>query len=267
MPPAPLTAAPSKMFEKFSHLHETGLFYAMAALLGLICITWSVPASLLYYCLPRRAGTRLGQWVIMRGFRFYLSCLKISGLVRCDLSELDALGRECGLVIAPNHPSLIDVLLITSRLPRITGIMKAEITENVFLAGGARLARYIRNDSARALVKQATEEIQRGSQLLVFPEGTRTVRHPVNPFKGGFALIAKQAGVPVQTVFTEGNTHYLHKGWSLFKRPPFPLEYRVRLGRRFSVEDDVKAFTEDLENYFCTEMGLQGRVPPATEEV
>ncbi len=267
MRPAPITEAPAKMFEKFAHLHETGLFYAMTALLGLICITWSVPASLLYYCLPRRVGTRLGQWVIMRSFRFYLSCLKLSGLVRCDLSELDTLGRESGLVIAPNHPSLIDVLLITSRLPRITGIMKAEIRDNVFLAGGARLARYIRNDSARALVKRATEEIQRGSLLLVFPEGTRTVRHPVNPFKGGFALIAKQAGVAVQTVFIESNTHYLHKGWSLFKRPPLPIEYRIRLGQRFTVKGDVKTFTEDLENYFRMEMGLQARVPPATEDL
>ncbi|MFN0314103.1 MAG: lysophospholipid acyltransferase family protein [Burkholderiales bacterium] len=265
MRPAPITAAPAKIFDKFGHLHETALFYAMTGLLGLICITWSMPASVLYYCLPRRAGTRLGQGIIMRGFRFYLGCLKAAGLVRCDLSELDALNREAGLVIAPNHPSLIDVLLVTSRLPRITGIMKAEIRENVFLAGGARLARYIRNDSARTLVKRATEEIQRGSQLLVFPEGTRTVRHPVNPFKGGFALIAKQAGVAVQTVFIESNTQYLHKGWPLFKRPPLPLEYRVRLGQRFYVGADVKKFTEELEQYFRVEIDPQVRAVPAEE--
>ncbi len=256
---------PAKMLEKFGHLHEIVLFYAMTALLGLICIAWSVPASILFYVIPRRLGTRLGQWVIMRGFRFYLDCLKLTGLVRCDLSELDSLNRESGLVIAPNHPSLIDVLLITSRLPRITGIMKAELRNNVFLAGGARLARYIRNDSARTLIKQARDEIQRGSQLLVFPEGTRTVRHPVNPFKRGFALIAKHAGVAVQTVFIESNTHYLHKGWSLFKRPPLPLEYRVRLGQRFTVGGDIKAFTEDLETYFRAEMSVQARVPSASQ--
>lgn len=255
MRPALSTTAPSRMTEKIGHVLETGLFYAMTALLGVICIGWSLPASLLYYILPRRTGSRLGQRFIMRCFRFYLNCLRIAGMARFDLSELDRLNAEPGLVIVANHPSLIDVLLITSRLPRITGIMKADLRDNLFLAGGARLARYIRNDSACSLVKHSVDEIKRGSQLLIFPEGTRTVRHPINPFKGGFALIAKHAGVDVQTVFIESNTHYLHKGWTLFKRPPLPLAYRVRLGKRFRVGANAKVFTEELEAYFRVEMG------------
>ena len=257
-------SVPPRTFEKIGHLYETGLFFAMTALLGLMCIVWSPLAALLYHLLPRRGGTRLGQWVIMRGFRFYLGCLRAIGLVRIDLTALDALDAERGLVIVPNHPSLIDVMLISSRLPRTTGIMKAELRDNVFLAGGARLARYIRNDSPMSLIKQAADEIKCGSQLLVFPEGTRTVQHPVNPFKGGFALIAKKARVPVQTVFIESNTPYLRKGWPLFRRPPFPLEYRVRLGRRYDAIDNVKAFTDDLEAYFRAELGSGGRVSGGT---
>ncbi len=86
------------------------------------------------------------------------------------------------------------MLLVVSRLPRITCIMKAELCDNILLGGGARLARYIRNDSPRSMVKLAVEEIGRGSQLVVFPEGTRAVRLPVNRFKPGFAMIARRAG-------------------------------------------------------------------------
>jgi 1-acyl-sn-glycerol-3-phosphate acyltransferase len=149
--------------------------------------------------LPRQFGTRVGQTALMFCFRIYLAILRISGRCYCDLTALDALRGQGGLVIAPNHPSLIDVLLKTSRLPHITCIMKAELWGNIFLGGSARLARFIGNDAPRSMVKQAVAELGRGSQLLIFPEGTRTVEQPVNPFKGGFALIAKQAAVPVQT--------------------------------------------------------------------
>ena len=39
---------------------------------------------------------------------------------------------------------------------------------------------------------------ERGVQLLVFPEGTRTREPPINAFRGGFALMAKRSGAAVQ---------------------------------------------------------------------
>jgi len=229
-------------------------FWSMTTLFCAISLGWSSLAALLYPVLPTDVGRRVGRYGVTYCFRFYLGCLQATGLARCDLQALDALRAEPGLVIAPNHPALIDVVLITSRLPRVTCIMKAELWDSPLLGGSARLARYIRNDSPVSLVKRAAREVRQGSQLLVFPEGTRTVKTPVNPFKSGFALIAKHAGAPVQTVFIETNSGYLGKGWPLYRMPAFPLHYRVRLGRRFTVDGDVKAFTARLEAYFAEEL-------------
>ena len=220
-------------------------------LFGAICLSWSLIATLLYPLLPRRIGAPLGQFVIMAVFRLFLLGLRASRIVKCDLAALDALRDERALVIAPNHPSLLDVVLVASRLPHVVCIMKAEIWDNPFLGGGARLAGYIRNDSPGNMVSRAADAIRAGSQLLVFPEGTRTVREPVNPFKGGFVLMAKKAGAPVQTVFIESNSRFLCKGWPLFKKPAFPLTYCATLGRRFEVHGDTKEFVEQLESYYC----------------
>ena len=226
------------------------VFYAGLALFGLICLGWSLVAIVLHPLLPRSMGAPLGQFAIMAIFRLFLLALKASGIVKCDLGALDALREERSLIIAPNHPSLLDVVLVASRLPHITCIMKAQIWDNVFLGGGARLAGYIRNDSPGSMIRLAAAATREGSQLLVFPEGTRTLQHPVNDFKGGFALIAKTAGIPIQTVFIEANTSFLGKGWPLLRKPAFPLAYRVRLGERFEVTGDVKAFVADLEDYY-----------------
>jgi len=241
--------------------YECLVLYGGLLLFGLSTFIWSAIAAVLYPLLPRRFGSRLGQFTIMAIFRGFLGVLKASGIVKCDLSALDALRGEGALIIAPNHPSLLDVVLVVSRLPHVVCIMKAEILRNLFLGGGARLAAYIRNDSCFAMIRTAAAALGAGSQLLVFPEGTRTRRAPVNHFEGGFALIAKTARVPVQTVFIETNSLFLGKGWPLFRKPAFPLTYRARLGRRFEVTGDVKAVVAGLESYYRETLAAGTAIP------
>jgi 1-acyl-sn-glycerol-3-phosphate acyltransferase len=230
--------------------YEYVVLYGGLAIFGLLMLVWSLCAAVLYLLLPRTLGAPLGQHALTALFRLYLAVLKASGLVKLDLSALDALRDERSLVVAPNHPSLIDAVLVVSRLPRVVCIMKAEIGENLLFGGAARLADYIRNESPLGMTRSAANAVRAGSQLLVFPEGTRTRHGPVDAFKGGFALIAKRAGAPVQTVFIETNSPFLGKGWPLLKKPTFPLIYRARLGQRFEVNGEVKAFVSELECYY-----------------
>jgi len=239
--------------------YESAMFYALLALFGLTSLLWSVVATILYPCLPRRLGEPVGQFINMAGSRFFVTALELSGLVKCDLRALDALRGDGGLVIAPNHPSLLDAILILSRLKRVVCITKPGIWKNLLLVGAAKLAGFIQSDPPRRLVEGAVGQLRAGRQLLVFPEGTRTVRAPVNDFKGGFALIARQAGAPIQTVFIDGNSAFLGKGWPLFKKPEFPLIYRLRLGRRFEIGDDRREFVAALEEYYRQE--LRARQP------
>ena len=63
------------------------------------------------------------------------------------------------------------------------------------------------------------------------------------------------AGVPIQTVFIETDTPYLSKGWSILKKPRhLPMTFRVRLGERFEVDQDVNAFVDELHRYFVGEL-------------
>lgn len=204
--------------------------------------------------LPRRFGAWLGKRILHLLLRSFLGLLRGSGVVKLDLSALEALRDQPGQIIAPNHPCLLDAVFVIANVPDVACIMKAEIWDNVVLGGGARLAGYIRNDSVLNMVRLAAQELREGRPLLVFPEGTRTRQAPINPFKGGFALIAKRACAPIQTVFIEANTPFLGKGWSLWQMPRFPLIYRARLGKRFLVEGDLTAFMHELEDYYRQEL-------------
>ena len=230
--------------------YEYAVLYGGLLLLAALLLLWRPVATLAGLVLPRRIGVRLGQLGIMYLSRGYLFALSASRLVKLDLEALDALRDERSLIIAPNHPSLLDVVIMASRLPRAVCIVKSELGDNLFLSRPARLAGYVRNDSAISMVRQASHSVRAGGQLLIFPEGTRTSRKPVDPFKGGFALIAKTTGVPVQTVFIETDSPFLGKGWPILKKPAFPLSYRAKLGRRFAVDGRVKASVAEMEGYF-----------------
>ena len=132
--------------------------------------------------------------------------------------------------------------------------MKADIVNSVFFGAGARLAGYIRNTPLRTMVQLSVADLRQGSHLLLFPEGTRTTRFPVGALQGTTGLIAKNAGVPVQTVFIETNSGFLGKGWSLLWTPTMPITYRVRLGKRFDPPRHTAQFVSELEQYFLTEL-------------
>lgn len=243
-------------------VHYFGYLY-----FGIGCALGSLVSTMLHPILPGRFGVPLGRWMTGVHFRSFLALLSASRLVRIDLTALDQLRGERSIIIAPNHPCLLDAVFIISRLPQTACIMKAGIWDNFFLGGGARLSGYIRNDAPISLVRQSVGELNAGHQLLVFPEGTRTRKNPINDFRGGFALMAKKSGAAVQTVFIETNSAFLCKGWPLMKKPDFPLCYRARLGMRFSAESDVKAFVAKLENYYRAELSPSLLPePPAARE-
>ena len=227
-------------------------FYCSLLCLGIMMLGACTIATLLNRFLPTRIATAFGQWLIHAVFRIFLDFLQAIKLVQLDLSALDVLQNEKHLIIAPNHPSMLDVLLIVSRLNNISCIMKAQLLDNIFLGAGARMARYVRNDSINSMIRQATRHLTQGGKLLIFPEGTRTVTYPVNTLKSGIGLIARRADTPIQTILLQSNSPYLSKGWPLFKCPTFPLIYTARLGKRFEPQENVNALIHEMQTYFLT---------------
>ena len=250
---------------------ETLISFVSLTFLGVICLAWAVLALPMLIVLPERLGERCGRLGILGGFRLYIWSLRLMGAYRFDLRALRALRDGPPMVLAPNHPSLIDAVLIIAHEPRVACVMKSSLMNNVFLGAGARLARYIRHDPPRRMIHSAIAELDRGGMVLLFPEGTRTTRSPINALQSGVGIIAKGAGVPVQTLIIETDSPCLSKGWPLFRPPAMPITYRVRLGRRFDPPSDVRRFTAELDQYYRQELAdapqkqwLEARSPPGS---
>ena len=245
--PAPAAQPPQPFWWPLAWL----ALQAQLLLLGLMSIAWSALALLLYPLLPRATGRRVGRALIAYGYRIFWRIAAASGMLRLRAEVLDTLRDESGLIVVANHPSMLDALMLVARLPKSACIMKASLLHNPFLGPGARLARYIHNDAAYGMIQCAVKDLQDGGQLVLFPEGTRTTQWPVNPFHASFALIAKRAQVPVQAVFIDTRSPYLRKGWPLWRLPPLPIEFTVRMGPRFAPTQDHHALLAEAEACFA----------------
>jgi 1-acyl-sn-glycerol-3-phosphate acyltransferase len=229
--------------------------------LGLLSVGWNAVAVLLYPVLPRATGLRVGRAMIAHGYGFFWWLAAFTGMMRLRADVLDTLRGEPGLIVVANHPSMLDAVMLVARLPASACIMKASLVHNPLLGPGARLARYIRNDSAFGMIQCAVNDLRAGGQLVMFPEGTRTTRAPVHDFHPSFTMIAKRAHAPIQAVFIDTDSPYLGKGWPLWRLPPLPILFTVRMGRRFAPQADHEALCREIQAYYAAGVHVPRNLP------
>lgn len=205
-------------------------------------------------------GERRKRWcqqVVHLGVKWWEAIMEGIGVFHVDFPEIETIRGLRGTIIAPSHPSLIDAPHFLARMPRLTCLMKKSVLQNPFMGSSSRLAGYLPNDHGREFIRLGRDALRAGDNLLIFPEGTRTVALPVNPFKKGFALMAALADAPVQTVLIEMSYLYLGKRWNLARVPVFPVRIKIRLGRQFRARAGQNAHQlgEEIETYFREAMG------------
>lgn len=213
----------------------------------------------LHRLLPKQQGEQLGRFLLHQLFRKFVVFLRLSDLVRADLTALDRLKDiHDPFIAAPNHTSLWDVVFIIARLPSAVCVMKKQILMNPILGGGARLAGYIANDGMTRMIRDASQSLTEGGQLLLFPEGTRTRPDArwINPIKGGCAIIAMHSQVPVIPIFIRSDSRFVQKGWPLWRRPVLPIHMRIDLGEPLIPHpgETSQAFTRRLEQVYEQEL-------------
>jgi 1-acyl-sn-glycerol-3-phosphate acyltransferase len=144
-----------------------------------------------------------------------------NGISRCfPPLHLDIQGRwpEGGpFVVVANHQSILDILML-ARLPRE---MKWVGKESLFkipvagwmmrMAGDISIRRGDAESGGDALARAKTY-LGRGMNVMIFPEGTRSAKGTLLPFKSGAFRLAIDAGVPVLPIAVHGTAQGMPKG-------------------------------------------------------
>ncbi len=136
-----------------------------------------------------------------------------------------------GALIASNHQSYLDPVFLGMALSRPVSFMARESLFRGFLFGA--LIRSLnafpvkRETGDFSAVREAVARLERGSLLMMFPEGTRSGDGRIRNLKDGFAAIAARAGAVVVPAVIEGAHRAWPRGRALFQ----PRDVCVAFGR------------------------------------
>ena len=101
-----------------------------------------------------------------------------------------------------------------------------------------------RESGTRQTLRYIGELFDRGSSILIYPEGKRTEDGSIGRFQPGVAMIAARLGVPVVPVRLDGVDRILHHTWKFPQRGVA----KVSFGAPISVKgNDYAALATEVE--------------------
>ncbi|SFU77462.1 lysophospholipid acyltransferase family protein [Pseudoduganella namucuonensis] len=236
----------------------TGLSFALFGVGGLVLRIVVFPLLQLLVRRPERR-VALSRHVIRVAFRAYIALMRAMGVLRYELRGLEKLERG-GLLILANHPTLLDTVFLMALVKRADCVVKADLWNNAFTGGPVRAAGYIANHGGPDLIDDCIASLERGNNLIIFPEGTRTAYNGEISLKRGAANIAVRGARDITPVLIRCEPATLRKGEPWWKVPPrlasFSIEVQDDLRIAQFVADGAsevlaaRRLTEHLQQYF-----------------
>ena len=135
-------------------------------------------------------------------YRWYL---RLVGVARVTVSDKAALSGARSVIVAANHPSLLDSVLLVSFLPCADFIVKVSLSRRNVLSFIVNLLLTPNSTDYAKIVERTKEDFAAGGTIAVFPEGTRSLATGQNRFKKGAARLALATGRPILPVYIGGN--------------------------------------------------------------
>ena len=168
-----------------------------------------------------------------------------------------------GAVIAPNHNSHLDTLVIMSLYPlskidKIRPVAAADyFMKNKFRAwistyciGIIPLDR-TGATSQEELFKKPHEALDNGDILILFPEGSRGKPEQMTRLKKGlYYLLKDKKDIPITPIAMQGLGNSLPKGEALF----VPFNCQVFIGEQISIPENSQILNENLKEFFETNL-------------
>ncbi len=198
--------------------------------------------------------------VIHYSFRLFVLMMRALGILTLTIKGKEKLEYTRGKLVIANHPTLLDVLMMISLMPRTDCIVKQALWHNPFLGGAVRAAGYISNSDPELLLDGCRKSFACGNSIIVFPEGTRSIPGVDRPFQRGAANIAVRAEVDVVPVSISCEPPSLTKGEKWYRVPQRPMHFDIVVGdvlkiapycgSEVSASRRVRRLTRDFEGYY-----------------
>jgi 1-acyl-sn-glycerol-3-phosphate acyltransferase len=209
---------------------------------------------------PRRHFQKYARLLVSLGFRFFVGIMTFLGVVELDAGDRSSYRNLRGKIIASNHPSLLDVVMLISLIPNADCIVRSGLRKT--LVNGVVRQLYIPNNlDFEHLTADCTASLNQGNCIIIFPEGSRTPRTGQPVFKKGAVRISLASLCGIIPVHIGGTDKYgLGKKdpWAAFN-PEDKYVYRLCMKKELSPKKylaepytlGVRHYNQELYRVLC----------------
>jgi 1-acyl-sn-glycerol-3-phosphate acyltransferase len=155
----------------------------------------------------------------------------VRGVWLGEVTGLENVPQTGSAIIASNHASYLDFLLLSAVSPRQLQFMAGEVFYNNFFLqksfermGYIQVSRGVKGNVSA--LRKAVRKLEQGNIVAIYPEGRRSGNGKLQKARSGVGFLAVETEAPVIPVFIEGTSH----AWSRHSRFPSPYKCTIRIG-------------------------------------
>jgi 1-acyl-sn-glycerol-3-phosphate acyltransferase len=224
-----------------------------------------VLSPIIFLCAKDKA--QLSYWVrtmIRYVFWLYLKVLEFLRILKIKTEGLEPLLHMKGKIVICNHPSLLDIVIIMSRLKNIQCVVNSKLWSNPFIGLILRAAGYIRNDlGPQSFLEQCKQLLSNGENIVIFPEGTRSIPGQQMKLCRGVANLSLSAKTDIQALTLTCMPIWLIKGSKWHEIPSNRAIFFLRAGPAFSYQKyldhsprsiQARNYMRDIQHYYNREL-------------
>ncbi|MBA4782913.1 MAG: 1-acyl-sn-glycerol-3-phosphate acyltransferase [Rhizobiales bacterium] len=216
------------------------LVFQIVFYLNFIAFALAMPVMLL---MPRAYAW---HWAVywMRSVLFWL---RIIVGTTCEFRGLENV-PEKGCILASKHQSAWETIAFGTVLDHLAFVMKQELMAiPVFgwfaqKTGMIPIRRAERSRALGSMVEAAVVAVSKGSQIVIFMEGTRMAAGTARPYKAGVVRMAQKLGCPIVPIALNSGLF-----WPRNKFMRYPGRVLVEFLPPMTLEDDIRKTLNELE--------------------
>ena len=165
--------------------------------------------------------SRHPDWWSTFASRWWARIILATALIPVEVKGREHIVRGESYIFAANHQGAFDIFLICGYLNvPFRWMMKRALEKVPFLGWGCKHAGYVFVDKSnpgavRRTYRQAEQILLSGTNLMMFPEGSRSADGRMMPFRKGAFMLAEEMKMPVIPMTINGSYDILPKGKKL----------------------------------------------------
>lgn len=193
-----------------------GIYFLRASLIVLYTIFWGLFACVVG--LVDRSGAG-----VVGVARIWAHWILATCKIKIEAHGIEQIPRDQPVIFMSNHRSALDVLVLVKTLPvPFRFVAKKELRWIPLFGWALFLGRHVfvdRENRIKAIqsLTEAAERVRSGTNVILYPEGTRSRTTELLPFKSGSFHMALDAGVLVVPVSVSGSQRLTPKGSSIVR--------------------------------------------------